>query len=117
MAGPNVASLAAFQARRASERPGATPELLAEVARVAEILTVIGASGPRAGDDRADTAGRLARLSDHYEQLVRLSELMSRIEADSPESAGYWRVVASTHRDMAAQMQHAALLAADAEIS
>lgn len=116
-AGPNIASLAAHQARRASERPGATPELLADVASVAGILAAIGASRPAAEGDRADTAGRLARLSGHYEQLVRLSELMSRIEADSPESAGYWRVIASTHRDMAAQMQHAALLAADAEIS
>jgi hypothetical protein len=117
MAGPNVAALAVHQARCASERPGATPELLADVASVAEILAVIGASRPPVGDDGADTAGRLARLSDHYQQLAGLSELMSRIEADSPESARYWRVIASTHRDMAAQMQHAALLAADAEIS
>jgi hypothetical protein len=117
-ADPNVASLAAHQARRASERPGATPELLADVAAVAEVLTRIGASElPGTGVDSADTARRLARLSDHHEQLGRLGELMARIEAVSPESAGYWRVIGSTHRDMAAQMEHAALLIADAEIT
>jgi hypothetical protein len=116
-AGPNIASLAAHQARRACQQPGAPPELLADVACVAEILTAIGASHPPAGDDGADTALRLARLSDHHEQLARLSELMTRIEAGSPDSAGYWRVIASTQRDMAAQMLHAALLAAEAQIS
>lgn len=113
---PNVASLAAHQARRASGRPGATPELLADVAAVAELLTEIGASGAL-GDGSSDTARRLARVSDHHQQLGRLGELMARIEAGSPEAAGYWRVIGSTHRDIAAQMQHAALLIADAEIT
>jgi hypothetical protein len=114
---PNVASLAAYQARRASERPGATPELLADVAAVAELLAGIGASGAPAGSAPADTASRLARLSDHHHELSRLGELMAQIEAGSPESAGYWRVIGSAHRDIAAQMQHAALLAADSEIT
>jgi hypothetical protein len=113
---PNVASLAAHQARRASERPDATPELLADVAAVAEVLTEIGAS-PVPGDASADTARRLAWLSDHNERLGRLGELMARVESESPEAAGYWRVIGSTHRDIAAQMQHAALLIADAEIT
>jgi hypothetical protein len=116
-AAPNVASLAAHQARRASEQPGATPEVLADVAAVAELLAGIGASGAPAGDGSADTASRLARLSDHHQELGRLGELMARIEVGSPESAGYWRVIGSAHRDIAAQMQHAALLAADSEIT
>ena len=111
----NVVSLAAHQARRASEQPDATAELLADVAAVAELLAGIGASGGPATDGPADTATRLARLSDHHHELSRLGDLRARIEAASPESAGYWRVIASGHRDMAAQMQHAALLAADAE--
>lgn len=115
-AAPNVASLAAHQARLASEQPDATPELLADVAAVAELLAGIGASGPAAGNGSADTASRLARLSDHHQQLGRLGDLMAGIEADSPESAGYWRVIGSGHRDIAAQMQHAALLAADGAV-
>jgi hypothetical protein len=113
---PNVASLAAHQTRLASERPDATPELLADIAAVAELLAGIGASGPAAGDDTQDTASRLARLSDHHQELGRLGDLMARIEAGSPESAGYWHVIGSGHHDIAAQMQHAALLAADGEI-
>ncbi len=112
---PNVASVAAHQARRASERPHATPELLADVAAVAELLAGIGNFQAPAGGGSADTASRLARLSDHHQELGRLGDLMARIEADSPEHAGYWRVIGSGHRDIAAQMQHAALLAADGE--
>lgn len=115
--GPNVASLAARQARLASERPDATPELLADIAAVAELLAGIGTFQAPARDGSADTASRLARLSDHHQELGRLGDLMARIEADSPEPAGYWRVIGSGHRDIAAQMQHAALLAADGEAS
>lgn len=113
--GRNIASLAAYQARRAAGRPGATPELLADVTAAAEILTEVGASGPPPGG--GDTAARLARLSDHHERLARLAGIMTRIEVGSPESSGYWRVIGSGHRDIAAQMRHAALLAADAESS
>ena len=116
-AGPNVAALAAQQARRASERPDATPELLADVTAVAELLAGIGTFQAPAGDGSADIASRLARLSDHHQELGRLGDLMARIEADSPEAARYWRVIGSGHRDIAAQMQHAALLAADGEAS
>lgn len=114
---PNVAFLAAHQARRARERPDATPELLADVAAVAELLAGIGTFQAPAGAGGADTASRLARLSDYHQELGRLGDLMARIEADSPEPAGYWRVIGSGHRDIAAQMQHAALLAADGEAS
>lgn len=115
---PNVASLAALQAWRASERPGVTPEVLADVAAVAGLLAAIGASGaPAVAGGAADRALRLARLSDHHQRLGRLGELMARIEADSPEAAGHWLVIGSTHRDIAAQMKHAALLIADGETS
>lgn len=113
---PNIVSLAALQAWRASARPGATPEQVADIAAVAELLAEIGARALPDGS-RGDTALRLARLSDHHGQLARLGELMAQIETDSAEASGYWRAIGSTHRDIAAQMRHAALLAADAEMT
>jgi hypothetical protein len=114
-AGQNIAWLATCQARRAAERPGATPELLADITAATEILAEIGSPPSPPAD--SDTAARLARLSDHNALLARLAEVMTRIEADNPESAEYWRVIVGGHNDIAAQLQHAALLAADAEVS